>query len=97
MPTYEYECQKCGNIFEVFHRMSDKPADECPKCKGTVKKLISGGAGLIFKGTGFYITDYKKKNSVSHETKEKKPDPARKTENSKDKPAADIAKTEPKK
>jgi len=65
MPTYDYECLKCGNNFEAFQKMSDLPLQECPKCKGKVKRLIGTGSGLIFKGSGFYITDYKKKNVKS--------------------------------
>ena len=61
MPTYDYECQKCKHIFEVFQSMTDKRLEKCPKCKGKVKRLIGGGAGIIFKGSGFYETDYKKK------------------------------------
>jgi len=61
MPTYEYKCTKCNNHFELFQKITDSPVEVCPVCKGKVKKLISGGAGLIFKGSGFYITDYKKK------------------------------------
>lgn len=64
MPTYEYACPKCGYAFEQFQSIKDEPLKKCPKCKKTgVKRLIGGGAGLIFKGTGFYITDYKKKGS----------------------------------
>jgi len=61
MPTYEYECPKCGKTFEVFQSMKDEPLKTCPdkKCKGKVKRLIGTGAGLIFKGSGFYITDYR--------------------------------------
>ena len=67
MPTYEYICEKCGHRFEQFQSISAKPLEVCPKesCvqkrwgKGTVKRAISGGAGLIFKGSGFYITDYR--------------------------------------
>jgi len=61
MPTYEYECQKCGKAFELFQSMKDEPIKVCPdkKCKGKVKRLIGTGAGLIFKGSGFYITDYR--------------------------------------
>ena len=63
MPTYEYACPKCGHEFEQFQSMRDEPLKKCPKCKKTgVKRLVGGGAGLIFKGTGFYITDYKKKS-----------------------------------
>jgi putative FmdB family regulatory protein len=61
MPTYEYECAKCGKTFEVFQSMKDEPLKTCPdkKCKGKVKRLLGTGAGLIFKGSGFYITDYR--------------------------------------
>ena len=62
MPTYEYACPKCGHQFEQFQSMRDEPLKKCPKCKKTgLKRLVGGGAGLIFKGSGFYITDYKKK------------------------------------
>lgn len=59
MPTYEYECQKCGHRFEEFQSMKDEPLKKCPQCKGKVKRLIGAGAGLLFKGSGFYITDYR--------------------------------------
>ncbi|MCF7796333.1 MAG: zinc ribbon domain-containing protein [Lentisphaeria bacterium] len=73
MPTYDYECKKCGRRFEVFQRMTDAPLATCPAgiCEeaewgqGEVKRLLSGGAGLIFKGSGFYITDYSKKSTSS--------------------------------
>lgn len=60
MPTYEYACQKCGYQFEEFQAITADPLKECPECGGEVKRLVSAGAGLIFKGSGFYITDYKK-------------------------------------
>jgi putative FmdB family regulatory protein len=60
MPTYEYACQKCGYQFEEFQAITADPLTECPEGGGKVKRLISAGAGLIFKGSGFYITDYKK-------------------------------------
>ncbi len=67
MPTYEYECQKCKKTFEAFQSMKDDAYTTCPKekCrmkswgKGKVKRLLGAGAGLIFKGSGFYITDYR--------------------------------------
>jgi len=57
MPTYDYECQSCGHVFEYFQSMSDDPLKECPKCGKEVKRLIGGGMGIIFKGSGFYVTD----------------------------------------
>jgi len=59
MPTYEYRCPECGNEFEKFGRMSDPPVQECPRCHAEAQRKISGGAGLLFKGSGFYITDYR--------------------------------------
>ena len=60
MPTYEYECAGCGAEVEIFHGISDGPKRKCPECgKLKLKKLISSGGGLIFKGSGFYITDYR--------------------------------------
>ena len=60
MPTYEYECQKCGHHYELYQSIKDAPKRTCPKCRGRVKRLLGTGAGLIFKGSGFYITDYRK-------------------------------------
>ena len=60
MPTYEYECSACGHQFEEFQSIKAKPTVVCPKCKKRkVKRLISAGGGFIFKGSGFYITDYR--------------------------------------
>src|SRR6185437_11426062 len=89
MPTYEYVCAKCGHEFEKFQSMADKPLTVCPRelCaqkkwgKGKVTKKISAGAGLIFKGSGFYITDYRsekykeaaKKDSAAAKPAESKP------------------------
>lgn len=64
MPTYEYACPKCGHQFEAFQSMKDEPLKKCPSCgKPSLKRLVGTGAGLIFKGSGFYITDYKKSGS----------------------------------
>ena len=59
MPTYEYECLKCGQVFDVFQKITDEPLKRCPKCKGKVQRRIGAGAGIIFKGAGFYATDYR--------------------------------------
>jgi len=81
MPTYEYSCEKCGQNFDAFQSMRDEPFRECPKelCRlpewghGKVKRLLGTGAGLIFKGSGFYITDYR---SDSYKAAAKKESPA---------------------
>jgi putative FmdB family regulatory protein len=81
MPTYDYACQKCGQNFEAFQSMRDKPFRECPKdlCRlpkwghGKVKRLLGTGAGLLFKGSGFYITDYR---SDSYKEAAKKESPS---------------------
>jgi putative FmdB family regulatory protein len=61
MPTYEYQCEKCGKTFEKFQPISAEPLKTCidDSCGGTVHRLLSGGAGVIFKGSGFYQTDYR--------------------------------------
>ncbi len=62
MPTYEYFCENCGYKFEKFHDMTAKPPRKCPKCGGVLKRVIGEGSGIIFKGSGFYETDYKNKS-----------------------------------
>jgi len=75
MPTYEYKCDKCGHLFEQMQGITSKSLRKCPKCgKLALKRLIGTGAGLIFKGSGFYATDYRSDNykaSVKKETPEK--------------------------
>lgn len=74
MPTYEYACAKCGHELEVFQSMTEAPLKKCPACrKPTLKRKVGGGAGLIFKGSGFYITDYKKNGGAKKESGEAKP------------------------
>ena len=66
MPTYQYECDACGHHFEILQSMTDKKLRKCPKCaKQKLYRLIGTGAGVIFKGSGFYETDYKKKSSAT--------------------------------
>lgn len=60
MPTYDYVCQDCSHAFEHFQSMSSDPLSTCPQCQGRLKRLIGTGGALIFKGSGFYCTDYKK-------------------------------------
>ena len=71
MPTYEYECTKCNHAFESTQKMSDKPLENCPECGAPVKRLIGKGSGIIFKGTGFYETDYKRKSCDKKGSSEK--------------------------
>lgn len=89
MPTYEYICTKCGHELEAFQSMKEAPLTKCPACrKAGLKRKIGGGAGLIFKGSGFYITDYKKPGGKKDGAGEK-PAAAKSSES---KPAAAAAK-----
>ncbi|RKX85693.1 MAG: zinc ribbon domain-containing protein [Spirochaetes bacterium] len=91
MPTYQYECTKCGYTFEAFQKITDEPVKLCPKCGSPVKRLISGGMGIIFKGSGFYTTDYKRSSintssrseSSDKHSKGEKNNPPKKKEDSK--------------
>ena len=90
MPTYEYECEKCKTTFERFQSMKEEPVKKCPECDGPVRRLISAGAGVIFKGSGFYITDYRsesykqeaKKDKESSKISETKPSSEKKSDKS---------------
>ncbi len=70
MPTYEYECNACGNRFERLQSITAKPHSSCPDCGRSAKRLISSGAGLLFKGKGFYITDYRSSSYKKQAAKE---------------------------
>ena len=87
MPTYDYECKKCG-IFEKFQRITAEPIKKCPECGGPIRRLIGAGAGVIFKGSGFYATDYR---SESYKRDAKKDEGLSKASDSKpsDKKASD--------
>lgn len=65
MPNYDYRCLTCGHEYELFQSISEKPSTKCPKCGKKVQRLIGGGSGVSFKGTGFYETDYKKSSGSS--------------------------------
>lgn len=84
MPTYDYECVECGHRFEAFQSMSEDPLTECEHCKGPVKRLISGGTGIIFKGSGFYVNDSSKAGKQSTQA----------AKNANDKTGTDSSKTE---
>ncbi|MCH7761602.1 zinc ribbon domain-containing protein [candidate division TA06 bacterium] len=84
MPTYEYECSSCGHRFERFQSIKEAAVKRCPRCRGKVQRLISAGGGILFKGSGFYTTDYrsedyKKAAKKEKEKKEKKPLPSKKS------------------
>jgi len=109
MPTYEYVCEKCGQEFEKIQPMSAKPLAVCPEdlCgqkrwgKGKVRRAISGGAGLLFKGSGFYITDYRSEKYKEAAKKDSAPASSSTSENkaskSDSKPAAKTSETKPSK
>ena len=70
MPTYEYECEACGHKFEKMQKFSDRPLATCPECrKRRLRRLIGTGGGIIFKGSGFYETDYKRKSGAASKSK----------------------------
>ena len=88
MPTYEYKCSNCNHTFEVFQSISAEPVKECPKCNGPVKRLIGTGLSPIFKGSGFYQTDYKNNphKDTSSKKKDDKKEETKKETKSSDKP-----------
>ena len=67
MPTYNYYCSDCDTHFSYFQKMSELPINNCESCGGEVKRLITGGSGMIFKGSGFYLTDYKNSKNPTEE------------------------------
>lgn len=94
MPTYDYECDACDHAFEEFQSMMDKPLKKCPKCgKSKLRRLIGTGAAIIFKGSGFYQTDYRSESYKSAaKADQAKPADASK-EAAKDAPKADTTKS----
>jgi len=92
MPTYDYECTECDNRFERFQSMTARPLRKCPKCGGRVKRLLGTGGLLLFKGSGFYETDYKRAAAPKTETGDSAaPAPPKPT----DKPASTAPSTPP--
>jgi len=74
MPTYQYECSSCGHTFEIFQSMTKDRLSKCPKCKKSkLQRLIGTGSGIIFKGSGFYETDYKRKVPATSESSKESP------------------------
>ena len=97
MPTYEYRCPK-GHVFEKFFQtMNDKRRVRCPTCGKSAERIISGGAGLVFKGSGFYITDYKRAGEKQPVEGDAKPVEAKSDTKADAKPEAKAPKSEPKK
>jgi putative FmdB family regulatory protein len=102
MPTYQYQCKTCGNELEEFQSISEPPLVRCPKCNNdTLARVIGSGAGLIFRGSGFYLTDYKKSGPPGEPKPEKKgegkTEPATPSASSDSKPSSEKAPPGPKK
>ena len=94
MPTYEYQCEQCDHRFEAFQSITAEPLSTCPKCGGKVRRLISSGAGFIFKGSGFYATDYRSEGYKKAEKADK--DASTGTSGKKEKKEKKGKKAEPK-
>lgn len=73
MPTYEYQCRKCTRRHEASQSITAKPLTTCPRCGGKLKRLISSGSGFLFKGSGFYITDYRSKGYQDAKKRDEQP------------------------
>jgi putative FmdB family regulatory protein len=95
MPTYEYRCNSCEELFERFQKITDPPLRECPVCGGELTRLISGGIGVIFKGSGFYVTDSKsaKNSSFTPKDSDKKTEKKDDNKGGKDKGTSPVEST----
>ncbi len=83
MPTYNYECKSCAHTFEAFQSMKDEPLRECPECGKEIRRIVTGGSGIIFKGSGFYVTDAQKAGGAPNKNSAPKKDGASKDNTSK--------------
>jgi putative FmdB family regulatory protein len=93
MPTYRYRCPKCGHEYDKFQKITDESRVPCPECGARGERVITGGAGLVFKGSGFYITDYKRageKKSEAGENQKKSSHKGQKAPKSPPKPTGDT-------
>jgi putative FmdB family regulatory protein len=88
MPTYEYECTKCGHTFEAIQSIKDKPLSRCPECRSAVRRVMYGGLGVIFKGSGYYSTDNKKGSVLSGGNGHKETSAEKSSEKPAEKPAS---------
>lgn len=94
MPLYEYKCKSCGQLLEVIQKFSDEPLTECPKCKGTLERLLSAPA-IQFKGSGWYVTDYARKGRSEDSTKETKPESKEKSDSGQSKAGSPAKESKP--
>ena len=85
MPTYDYKCLKCKRTTEIFQQITESPKRKCPKCGGKIRRLIGGGAGFLFKGSGFYTTDYRSESYKKKEAADKPKPPSEPSKDSKQK------------
>lgn len=82
MPTYTYQCRECGHTIDLFHNITAKPRVKCPKCQSKCTRLFGCGSGIIFKGSGFYQTDYKNGGNAAASSKKTEPKSEAKSESS---------------
>jgi len=97
MPTYEYVCTKCGHRFEAIQSMTEKPLSRCPVCKSAIRRVINGGIGVIFKGSGFYSTDNKKSSALTGgngSSKDKDKSSEKSKESSSERPSSEKSSSE---
>ncbi len=94
MPTYQYRCKDCGYDFEEFQSMTADAIQDCPECEGSVDRLISGGAGFLFKGDGFYTTDYRSESYKKGEKADKDSSSSKSDTSKSDSSKSDGGKTE---